>query len=238
MESCARRGRSATDRRIDMSLLNEKDAKIVETRLSKLTRPVSLVMVTQEFECEYCKQTRELVQEIAGNSEGRVTVEVLDLLADKARADALGIDKIPAIAVLGPKGEDYGIRFFGIPAGYEFASLLETIEMIGQGDSGLSPAARQKLAAVTSPINLQVFVTPTCPYCPRAVLTAFKVAMESKQVTASMVEATEFPHLANKYQVSGVPHTVIGDSPQPMVGAYPENAAVDMILAAVQAGIS
>ena len=217
-----------------MSMLNEKDAKVVETRLSKLAKQVSLVMVTQEFECEYCRQTRELVEEIAGHSGGHVTVEVLDLVADKARTDALGIDKIPAVAVLGPGKEDYGIRFFGIPAGYEFASLLETIEMVGRGDSGLSPATRQKLAAITTPLDLQVFVTPTCPYCPRAVLTAFRFAMDSKNVKASMVEASEFPHLANKYQVSGVPHTVIGDSPQPMIGAYPENAAVDMVVAAVQ----
>jgi len=67
----------------------------------------------------------------------------------------------------------------------------------------------KKLKALTGPLHLQVFVTPTCPYCPRAVLTAFRFAMESDKVRASMVEASEFPHLANKYQVSGVPHTVI-----------------------------
>ncbi len=217
-----------------MALLSEKDARTVEGRLSKIANPVALTVVTQEFECDYCKQTRELVEEIAGLSGGKVTVQVIDLLADKAKADALKIDKIPAIAVLGPQGKDYGIRFFGIPAGYEFSSLLETIEMVGKGDSGLSPASRKKLESITAPLNLQVFVTPTCPYCPRAVLTAFKLAMESKHVTASMVEATEFPHLANKFQVSGVPHTVIGESPQPMIGAYPENAAVDMVLAAIQ----
>lgn len=216
-----------------MALLSEKDARTVEGRLSKLANPVALTVVTQEFECEYCKQTRELAEEIAGLSGGKVTVQVIDLLVDKARADALGIDKIPAIAVLGPQGKDYGIRFFGIPAGYEFSSLLETIEMVGKGDSGLSPASRKKLESITAPLNLQVFVTPTCPYCPKAVLMAFKLAMESKNVTASMVEATEFPHLANKFQVSGVPHTVIGESPQPMIGAYPEGAAVDLVLAAI-----
>ena len=122
----------------------------------------------------------------------------------------------------------------GIPAGYEFASLLESLEMVAKGDSGLAPATREKLKLLSSPLNLQVFVTPTCPYCPRAVLTAFRFAMESRNVRASMVEASEFPHLANKYQVSGVPHTVIGDSPQPMIGAYPEAAAADMLVAASQ----
>jgi len=138
------------------------------------------------------------------------------------------------VAVLGEKGEDHRIRFFGIPAGYEFASLLEAIEMMSKGDSGLSTITREKLKALSAPLDLQVFVTPTCPYCPKAVVMAFRMAMESKHVSASMVEATEFPQLSNKYQVSGVPHTVIGDSPQPMVGAYPEAAAADMVLAVAQ----
>jgi glutaredoxin-like protein len=161
-------------------------------------------------------------------------VEVYDFVKDRAKADAMEIDKIPAVAVIGGKGEDYGIRFFGIPAGYEFSSLLESIAMVAKGDSGLAPATREKLKSLSSPLNLQVFVTPTCPYCPRAVLTAFRFAMESNRVKASMVEASEFPHLANKYHVSGVPHTVIGDGPQAMIGAYPDAAAAEMIVAAAQ----
>jgi glutaredoxin-like protein len=219
-----------------MAMINEKDAKVVRERLAKITGPVTLAIFTQEFECEYCRQTRELAEEVAGFSGGKVTAKVYDLVRDKAEADRMGIDKIPALAVLGDKGEDYGIRFFGIPAGYEFSSLLESLEMVAKGDSGLPPAIRDKLKALASPVNLQVFVTPTCPYCPRAVLTAFRFAMESKKVSPSMVEATEFPHLANKYQVSGVPHTVIGDNPQAMIGAYPDAAAADMVLAVVQGG--
>jgi glutaredoxin-like protein len=183
-------------------------------------------------------------------SGGKITTMVYDLVRDREKAESMGIDKIPALAVLGGEGEDYRIRFFGIPAGYEFTSLLETITMVSHRDSGLTPATREKLKALPGPLDLQVFVTPTCPYCPRAVLTAFRFAMESEKVHASMVEASEFPHLANKYQVSGVPHTVIGDGEQPrvgalrqpqvgalrqpMVGAYPEAAAIDMLLAIAQ----
>ena len=215
-----------------MGLLNEKDARVVGERLSRLPRTVTLVTFTQEFECSLCRETRELLEEVAALSAGKISLEVRDFVQDKGRADALGIDKIPAIAVLGPGGEDRGIRFYGIPAGYEFASLLEAFDLVARGDSGLSPASREKLKELTAPLDLQVFVTPTCPYCPRAVVTAFRLAMESDLVRASMVEATEFPHLSNRYGVSGVPHTVIGASPQPMIGAYPESAAVDMVLAA------
>lgn len=215
-----------------MAFINEKEAKTVRERLAKLPGPVTLAVFTQDFECEYCRQTRELAEEVARLSGGRVTTEIFDFVSDKAKADQLGIDQIPALAVLGGEGKDYGIRFFGIPAGYEFVSLLESLEMVANGDSGLAPATREKLKGLSSPLNLQVFVTPTCPYCPRAVLTAFRFAMESENVRAAMVEATEFPHLANKYQVSGVPHTVIGNNPQAMIGAYPESAAADMLVAA------
>lgn len=215
-----------------MALINERDAKQVAEKLGKLAKPVKLVVFTQEFECDYCRETRELATELAALSGGKVTVEVKDLVADKAVADALGVDKIPAIAVLAADGTDFGIRFFGIPAGYEFVSLLSALDLVAKGDSGLAPATRQKLGAITAPLSLQVFVTPTCPYCPRAVTLAFQMAMESPSITAAMVEATEFPHLANRYQVSGVPHTVIGGSQQPIVGALPEAAAVDLVLAA------
>jgi glutaredoxin-like protein len=215
-----------------MAFLSEKDAKVVGDRLGKLQRPVTLAVFTQEFECDYCRETRQLAEELAALSGGKLKAEVYDFVKDKAIADTLGIDKIPAVAVLGGDREDRRIRFFGIPAGYEFASLMEAIDLMARGDSGLTPASREKLKGLSSPVNLQVFVTPTCPYCPRAVITAFRMAMESNHVTASMVEATEFPQLSNKYQVSGVPHTVIGESLQPMVGAYPEAQAVDLVLAA------
>ena len=215
-----------------MAMISDKDKKSVSDRLTKLTGPVKLVMFTQEMECQFCKETHELVEEVAALSD-KISVEVKDFLKSEAEAKKLGLDKIPAIAVLGEGDKDYGIRLYGIPAGYEFMSLLEAMEIVSKGESGLSANGKERLKGLNKPVNLQVFVTPTCPYCPRAVVQAFRMAMESPNVTASMVEATEFPHLANKYQVSGVPHTVIGDSPQPMVGAYPEAAALDLILNAM-----
>ena len=132
-----------------MAFINEKDAKVIRERLAKLPGPVTLAIFTQEFECEYCRQTRELAEEVAGLSGGKVTTEVFDFVKDKAKADQMGIDQIPALAVLGGRGKDYGIRFFGIPAGYEFASLLESLEMVAKGDSGLAPATREKLKALS-----------------------------------------------------------------------------------------
>ena len=212
-----------------MAMIGARDRSRVQERLAHLKAPAKLVVFTQETECEFCKQNRELAEELASLSD-KISVEVRDFQLDEAVAGALGIDKIPAIAVLGPEDSDYGVRLYGIPAGYEFSSLIESIETVSSGDSGLSTASRESLKQLRTPIRLQVFVTPTCPHCPKAVILAHKLAVESDQITADMVEATEFPHLANRYGVSGVPHTVIGESLQPMVGAYPEQAAVEMIL--------
>ncbi|RKX85213.1 MAG: glutaredoxin [Spirochaetes bacterium] len=215
-----------------MGFINEKDKKVLSERLSKLEKPVKLIYFTQEMECQFCKETHSLMEETAELSD-KITLEVKHFLHDKELADSYKVDKIPAIMVLGENDKDFGIRFFGIPAGYEFMSLLESMEMVAKEDSGLSPASRETLKKLKDPLNLQVFVTPTCPYCPKAVVLAFRFAMESELVTSAMIEATEFPALSNRYNVSGVPHTVIGDSMQPMVGAYPENAAMEMIAAAI-----
>jgi glutaredoxin-like protein len=122
----------------------------------------------------------------------------------------LGIDKIPAIAIIG--AEDYGVRFYGIPSGYEFTSLLLAIKAVAAGKPELSEEGLQALAELTEPIHMQVFVTPTCPYCPGSVVLAHQMAIASPMVRADMVEATEFPHLSIKYQVMGVPRTVINET--------------------------
>lgn len=202
-----------------MAFLDEKVAQQVKTALANLATPVTLKVFTQEIECDYCKETRELAQEVAAQSPN-VKVEVYDFVKDKAAADSLGIDKLPAIAVVGTK--DYGIRIYGIPAGYEFTTLIESIKLAAAGESGLSAETKKAVARLTKPTTIQVFVTPTCPYCPRAVNLAHRLAVESDLISGHMVEVSEFPHLATKYSVMGVPRTVIGEIVH-IEGAVPES---------------
>jgi glutaredoxin-like protein len=208
-----------------MPLLNEEIAGQVEQELADLAGPVRLVMFTQEFECAYCAETRQLVEEVAALS-GQLTAEVYDFVADKEKAEEWGIDKIPAIAVIG--AEDYGVRFYGIPSGYEFPSLLHAIRMVAAGEPELSEEGMQALAEVTEPVHMQVFITPTCPYCSMAVVLAHQIAVASPMVRADMVEAMEFPQLAIKYQVMGVPRTVINETVH-IEGAAPEAAVLEKL---------
>jgi len=142
-----------------MPLIGPKDADFLKKEFAdKLVAPVRLVMFTQEFECQYCRETRQLVEEIAALSD-KIDAEVYDFVTDKEKADEYNVDKIPAIAVLGAK--DYGVRFYGIPSGYEFTSLIEDIIAVSEGDSGLAAPTREAIAQLTQPVHIQVFITPT-----------------------------------------------------------------------------
>jgi glutaredoxin-like protein len=218
-----------------MGLINSSDAATVHARLTALPAPVTITVYTSASGCGYCEETGGLAHDVAALSDGRVNLALIDVSADPAAAEGRGIDKTPALTVSDAEGRDRGIRFFGIPAGFEFVSLLETIEMVSRGDSGLSLVSRERLRSVAEPLPLQVFVTPACPYCPSAVLLAFRMAMEWPKITACMVEAAEFPDLAARYNVTGVPHTVIGWSATPMLGTQPEAEGVRMVVEAARA---
>lgn len=220
-----------------MPLISKQDADVIQAEFEKeLVNPVKVVMFTQTFECQYCTETRKIVEEVAALSD-KVEAVIYDFVTDNAIAESYGIDKIPAIAILGVQnGEevDYGIRFYGIPSGYEFTSIIEDIVDVSKRESGLNAKTKKALAELTTPVHVQVFVTPTCPYCTQAVRLAHKFAMESALVRADMVEAIEFPFLANKYQVYGVPRTIINET-EHQEGAVAEPIFLAKVLAAVAA---
>jgi glutaredoxin-like protein len=213
-----------------MTIINEQDAQEIRQHLAaSITRPVQLALFVSAQNCEYCALTRELVETLCALHDD-LTLAVYDLNADAERAALLGVDKAPALIVLGGSAQtDYGVRFYGIPSGYEFASLLEAIRMVGSDNVELQPATQAFLAELTAPLHLQVFVTPSCPYCPRAVTLAHRLAYASPFVTADAVEVTEFPELGERYRVMGVPRTMI-DELVSVEGAAPEGQLLSKLI--------
>lgn len=214
-----------------MGFLSEADKKEIRAMFAEMVHPVKIINFTQTLECTYCRETRQILEEVAELSD-LITLEVLNHMENKEEANSYGIeDKIPAIIIEGD--EDYGIRYYGIPSGYEFSTLLEDIIMVSKRDSGLKPETKAKLATLVKPVHIKVFVTPTCPYCPTAAITAHKMAFESEMIKSEVIESIEFPFLAQKYGVYGVPKVVINEKVS-FEGALPEEMFLDYVLKAVK----
>lgn len=206
-------------------LLDEKIKEQVKDFFADLDKPVKVLFFgSNQQNCDYCSETLGLLNEIAELND-LISLEEYDFENNMDIAEQYKIDKVP-MTVIAAENEhgiiDYGIRLSGIPAGHEFTTLINDLVMVSKGESGLSQPTKDKLAAITEPVNLQVFVTPTCPYCPQAVILAHQMALESEFITGEMVEAMEFAELSNKFNVSGVPHTIINDGLGELVGAAPE----------------
>jgi len=192
-----------------MSVISKEESERLEKEFSKkLVDDVELVVFTQEVPCVYCRETVEVANELAGTSD-KIRASVHDFVKDHMRASELRIDKIPAIAIVGKR--DYGIRFYGIPSGYEFASLVSTIVDVSRGESGLSERSKEALKGIERAGHIEVLVTPTCPNCPSAVRLAHKAAIESDMIWSDMIEATEFPQIAQKYALMTVPKVVVNE---------------------------
>ena len=141
-----------------MALLRDTDVVEIRSRLEGMTTPVKLVHFTQELNLEYGREARQLLEELAQISD-KLSLETYNFLIDKEKVAEYAVDKVPATVIR--NGKDYGIRFFGLPAGYEFATLLDGILAVSGGDSGLHAESREKLAQLNQPLHLQVFTTPT-----------------------------------------------------------------------------
>lgn len=212
-----------------MPLLQQQDRDYLVEKFAELQNPVNLIVFTKENDCQYCPETAELAGELAELSD-KINLQTVDYDSNMDLAADYNVDKIPATIVMrgGDEAKDYGIRYYGIPSGYEFSSYIEAISMVGIGESGLSAETKAWAATLETPIEMQVFVTPTCPHCPRAVVLAHQLAMESDLITGHMVEAMEFPELSAKYQVQGVPRTVINENIH-MEGSAPESMMLDKL---------
>jgi len=214
-----------------MALLSEQDRQTVCGHLAVIEEPVRLLFFTQTFGApDTVAIAKQVLDEIVCLND-HLTLEEVNFVLEQDRARQYGVEQIPTIVLL--KGDqDTRIRFLGAPAGYEFMSLIEAVILAGTNDSGLTPDSRALVAAhVTEPLNIQVFVTPTCPHCPRAVTLAHRLAIESPLITASCVEATEFMDLSRKFRVTGVPKTIVNGSIE-ILGALPEDQFVRTVVGA------
>jgi glutaredoxin-like protein len=223
-----------------MAFIPEKDAGELRAQLALqlespvtmdfFTRPATRVWAPGQRPCETCADTQQLLEEAASLSD-QITLRVHDVTADPDTAAAAGIteEDVPAVVLTGAaKGR---VRLLGIPAGLEFWTLLRSLIDVARGSTSLAVATKAALEGLAKDVHIRVFVTPSCPFCPRAAQLAHQMAVESGRVTADVVEAQEFPELAQRYNVQGVPKIVVNETVE-FVGAQPEASFLDHVLRA------
>jgi alkyl hydroperoxide reductase subunit AhpF len=143
-----------------MGLIDEATVAQLRDAFARLAGPVRLVVFSQALAEPVSEEVRQLVLELAALEPGKLSVEARNFAIDQERVAELGIERIPAIAVLGAE-KDHGVRFYGLPSGYEFGSLVEVIIDVSSADSGLAEPTRQALAALEQDVHVRVFSTPT-----------------------------------------------------------------------------
>ena len=146
-----------------MALIAPDDQEKLRESFSEMTAPVRLLFFTQTLDREPCVETRRILDELPPLSD-KIAIEEVNFILEKDKAAQYGIDRVPALALLADGdggGRDSRIRFLGAPSGYEFISLVQALMLVGGGPTSLTDENRQKLAAVSRPMTVQVFTTPT-----------------------------------------------------------------------------
>jgi len=206
-------------------VLNDQIVKQIQEAFAEVKEPVEVLLFGSKENCNYCNETKQMLEEVTSLND-KLSLNVYDIQDNADVARKFNVTNAPGIVIAAKDNaevKNLGIQFSGIPSGHEFSTLINDILIASRRESGLDAKTREYLKNLDKPLHLQVFVTPTCPYCPRAVLLAHQMAMENPQmITAEGVEATEFPDLANRFNVRGVPQTVINSGAGSVVGAVPE----------------
>ena len=212
-------------------MITAEIAEQIEELFLGLEEPVEILYFGQDSECEYCADVLQLVREVAEIND-LITLQAFDRIKDQEEAQKYNVAASPSLVIAAREGNeiiDYGIRFRGAPAGHEFTSLIHDLLNVSKRSTDLSEETREFIRELNEPLLLQVFVTPTCAYCPPAVLLAHQMAMESEFIQAEMVESTEFRDLADEYMVSGVPQTTVNAGAGTVVGALPEPIMIEKL---------
>jgi glutaredoxin-like protein len=221
----------------DQEYLHEKFARELarQVRIDFFTQKESSLFLPGRQPCQYCKPTRQMLEEVAALSD-LISLRQHTIDEDREAFTRHGVDKIPAVVL--PAGDGRWLKYYGFPGGHEFLTLVETIVDLSRGARLLADGVRKRLRKLKKDVLIQVFVTPSCPYCPQMARLAFHMALESPLITAEVIEAQEFPELSQQFKVRAVPTTVVSATGGPALsaagnitipGAVPDTVLMDII---------
>lgn len=210
-----------------MALFDINVQKQLKDILKNMKDDVKMVYFTQEIECPMCRETRLFVEEIATLSE-KLSLRVFNFVTDKEMTEKYGVERIPAIVLLDKDDKDYGVKFYGLPGGYEINSFLSSIIEMSGNKEVLPPDIIARIKKIDKDVHIKVFVGLGCPHCPAAVAIAHRLAMENSRIKGDMIDSNNFVYLSQKYNVTGVPKIIINDRYE-LMGAHPITTVLDVI---------
>ena len=223
-----------------MALIPEPEARLLQAHFERALRaPVRIDLFVEREkklfraadECEYCDEARQLMGELAALSP-QIELVVHSLSDEPDEARRLGVERAPSIVLSGAaRGR---VSFVGLPLGHALTILIETLVAVADGDSRLEDEARQALGALDADVRLELFVTPSCPYCPAVARLVNKLAIESARVSAEVVEVDQFPALGEQYDLEGVP-TLVVNGRIALAGMQPEAHLLGAVVQAARA---
>ena len=149
-----------------MNLISQQNRADLKRRFKKeLKRDVTLKFFTTTTstlalpgrECPTCPQAQELLEITTGLSP-KLHLETYDYFVETEERDRCGVERVPAIVLESERGSF--LKYYGVPAGYEFALLVQDIISLSRKVSPLMLPTRRALRTVNRPVHIQVFVTP------------------------------------------------------------------------------
>ncbi len=227
-----------------MQLLNEEVRnQIKEIFTKEVKNPVKVLLFTRAINCETCQYAEQLLKEVGETVPEKLSYEIISTATpegqEKAKQYGLDPDRVPAFVILDKDGNDRGIHYIGLPAGLEFSTFINGVMLASLDEIQMDDRTKEIISQINQPLDVRVFVTTSCGYCPQAAITAYQFAVASPNVVANVYDAQENPDLSQKYQVVGVPKIVITKqgSDEPVVefvGAQPPEYFLSYLVQASQ----
>jgi len=187
-----------------------KEKKQLKELFEKIENPVQILYFFKEVECDTCIKNNEFVEEISKLSK-KIFLKKIECTTKNKISNHFKIEMVPAIILTNKQKIDFGIRYYGLPGGYEINSFVNSIlEVAGIKDS-LPKNILERIAKVDQKIKIKIFVNLTCPYSPGAVTTAHRLALENNNIYAEMIDITTFPQLIKDFEITTTPKILINN---------------------------